>query len=159
MAVRWIIGCAGRGIVAVGLLVLAAPAPVQAQVGLASGAARITLVARVSPKASLGHVSPARETDRRGTVRDETVTVRLSANTGYRLVVVGTAPASSPSLWVRVESGRFEEVRSGAAVTVIRGRHAVVEWEPELTFRSERSESAGPHVIPVRYEVRIDPAI
>lgn len=80
-------------------------------------------------------------------------------------MVVGTAPVSSRTepesrLWVRAENGRFEEVKSGAAVTVVRGHHAVGDREPELKFRSERPESAdGPQVFPVRYEVRIDPTI
>ncbi|HEY8195936.1 MAG TPA: hypothetical protein VIG04_03070 [Gemmatimonadales bacterium] len=146
-------------------LALMGPAALQAQIGLASGTAHITLIARVPPRASINGVGSARETVRRGNLREETVTVRLSANTGYRLVVVGTAPASSPAgqsprLWVRAESGRFEEVMPDAAVTVIRGRHAVAEWEPEVNFRSERPASGqGAAVLPVRYEIRIDPTI
>jgi hypothetical protein len=148
-----------------GILAVAGPAVLQAQVGLASGVAQIALIARVSPRASINGVGLARETARRGSVSEATVKVRLSANTGYRLVVVGTAPASSSAepasrLWVRAENGRFVELRSGVAVTVIRGHHTAGEWEPEVSYRSEASESVeGPHLLPVRYEVRIDPAI
>ena len=158
-------GMIGRGLVVMGILALMGPAALRAQVGLASGVARIALIARVLPRASIDGVSAARTTAHRGNLREETVKIRLSANTGYRLMVVGTAPVSTQAgtpatLWVRGESGRFEEVGPGASVTVIRGRHTVAESELEVTFRSEGSESVeGPHLIPVRYEVRIDPTI
>lgn len=165
MGVTAVLGVVSRRLAALGILAVAGPATIQAQVGLASGAAQIALIARVSPGASITGVSPTRETARRGILSEGTVRVRLSANTGYRLVVVGTAPVSSPAepvsrLWVRDENGRFEELRSGAAVTVVRGHHAGGGWEPEVSFRSEASESGeGPHLLPVRYEVRIDPTI
>jgi hypothetical protein len=159
------LGRIGRSLAALGILAMAGPAGVQAQVGLASGAAQIALIARVSPRASISGISSSEATARRGTWREGSVKVRLSANTGYRLMAVGTGPVSSTAepasrLWVRAENGRFEEVRSGVAVTVVRGRHTVGEWEPEVNFRSEASESVdGPQVLPVRYEVRIDPVI
>jgi hypothetical protein len=155
----------GRGIGALVMLTLARPAAVQAQAGLSSGVAHIALIARVAPRASIGGVGPTTETVRRGTLREGTVKVQLSANTGYRLVVVGTEPAKSdaaPSsrLWVRGENGQFEELRTGTAVTVVRGNHAPGGWQPEVNFRTEGAESAqGPQVLPVRYEVRIDPVI
>jgi hypothetical protein len=97
-------------------------------------------------------------------MREGTVKVELSANTGYRLVVVGTDPvrseAASSRLWVRGENGQFEELRTGTAVTVVRGNHAVAGWQPEVQFRSEVTGSVeGQQVLPVRYEVRIDPVI
>ncbi len=97
-------------------------------------------------------------------MREGTVQVRLSANTGYRLVVVGTQsvdPKAGPTrLWVRAENGRFEELKSGGAVTVIRGHHAAGDWEQAVSYRSEASESGeGPQVLPLRYELRLDPAI
>lgn len=161
MGVVSFFGHAGR-IVAVGALALGDAAPLRAQVGLASGAARITLVARVAPGASIVGLPPARETARRSGSREETVGVRLSANTSYRLMVVGTAPARSQAqparrLWVQAENGPFVEVRSDAAVTVARGRHAVAE-EAKVVFRSE-NESVEGQLLPVRYEVRIDPTI
>jgi hypothetical protein len=153
----------GRSVAALGILALMGPAALQAQIGLASGAARIGLIARVPPRASIDGVSAARNTVQRGNLTEETVKVHLSANTGYRLVVVGTAPASSgtpATLWVRGESGRFEKVKPGAAITVIRARHGPAECEPEVTFHREGAESVeGLHFLPVRYEIRIDPAI
>lgn len=164
MGVMSLIGHTGRSVV-VGVLALGSAAPLQAQVGLASGAAHITLIARVVPGASVVEVAPAPGTARRGGSKDKTVGIRLSANTSYRLMVVGTAPERSQAeparrLWVRAENGRFEEVRSGAAVTVVRGRRAVAEWEAEVSFRSETSASGhDTDVLPVRYEIRVEPAI
>jgi hypothetical protein len=155
------LGMIGRRLAALVVLAVAGPVTIQAQVGLTSGGAQIALIARVAPGASIKGVSEMRETARQGTLSEGTVKIRLSANTGYRLVVVGTAPVSSKAqpasrLWVRAENGRFEEVSSGAAVTVVRGQHTVAGWEPEVSFRSEASESG---VLPVRYEIRIDPTI
>ncbi len=83
-------------------------------------------------------------------MREETVKVRLSANTGDRLMVVGTASLSSkaepaPRLWVQSENGGFEELRSGAAVTVLRGCHAIAGWEPgEVSERASRISRRAP---------------
>ncbi|HWN18504.1 MAG TPA: hypothetical protein VNO19_06285 [Gemmatimonadales bacterium] len=158
-------GLIGRSLAGLAILALIGPAALQAQIGLTSGSARIALIARVLPRVSVAGVSSAREIARQGNVREETVAVRLSANTGYRLVVIGTAPPDSqagpaPRLWVRSENGRFEEVRSGAVVTVARSRHTVGESEPEVSFRREAPESVeGRQLLPVRYELRIDPTI
>jgi hypothetical protein len=155
----------GRSLAALAILALIGPAALEAQIGLASGSARIELMARVLPRVSVDGARSVRETARQGNVREETVAIRLSANTGYRLVVVGTAPPGSqagpaPRLWVRSESGRFEEVRSGAVVTVVRSQRAAGECESEVSFRREAPESVeGRQLLPVRYEVRIDPTI
>ena len=164
MSVAPALGMIGRRLVALSILALA-PAALQAQVGLASGSARITLITRVAPQASINGVSPAHETARQGSLKEGTVKVHLAANTGYRLVVVGTAPVNSNDqsaspVWVRAENGRFEELKSGTAVTVVRGHHADAASEPEVSFRSETSASGeGSQTLPVRYEVRIDPTI
>ena len=133
----------GRRLAAWGILALVSPAVLHAQAGLASSATGIALIARVAPRASISGPGPTRETARLDSLKEKTVKVRLSANTAYRRVVVGTAPVTSPAetasrLWVRVETERFEEVKSGAAVTVVRGHHAVRDREPELKFRTER---------------------
>ena len=164
MVVGSVIGRAGIAIIAGGILTLGGAAPLQAQVGLVSGAARITLIARVAPGVSVATVTPAREIALRAGSMEQTVGIRLSVNTSYRLMVVGTGPASSPvqparRVWVQAENGPFVEVRSGTAVTVARGRHTVAE-EARVVFRSEHSGSAQQlQVLPVRYELRIDPTI
>jgi hypothetical protein len=151
----------GRRLGILVILAVAAPATSQAQVGLSSGGAQIALIARAAPGASINGVSLAQETARRGSMIESSATVSLSANTGYRLVVVGTAPVTSAAsrLWVRAENGRFEELKSGAAVTVVRGHSAAAEVS-EVSFRSEASESVkGSDVLPVRYEIRVEPTI
>jgi len=156
------LGMIGRRLATLAVLAVAAPATTQAQVGLASGGAQIALIARSAPGASISGVSPARETARQGSMVESSATVSLSANTGYRLVVVGTAPVSSAAsrLWVRAENGRFEELKSGTAVTVVRGHHADAGSEPEVSFRSETSVSGSrSDVLPVRYEIRVEPTI
>lgn len=158
------VGHAGRGVIAFGVLVMGSASTLQAQIGLSSAPASITLLARAAPAASIVGVTPVRETARRGGTREETVGVRLSANTSYRLMVVGTGPASLPvkpasRVWVQAEGGPFVEVGAGAAVTVARGRHAAAE-EARVVFRSDHSGSAQQlRVLPVRYELRIDPTI
>ena len=155
-----VLGTIGRRLVTLGMLAVT-PAALQAQIGLASGGAQIALIARSTPGASINAVSQARETARQGSLIESSAKVRLSANTGYSLVVVGTAPVSSAAsrLWVRAENGRFEELKSGAAVTVVRGQSAVAEVS-EVSFRSEASESVkGSDVLPVRYEIRVQPTI
>lgn len=152
-----VLGMIGRRLVVLGVLALT-PAALQAQIGLTSGGAQIALIARSAPGASISGVSSARETARQGNLVESSAKVSLSANTGYRLVVVGTAPVSSAAsrLWVRAENGRFEELKSGTAVTVVRGQHADAGSEPEVSFRSEAS---GSEVLPVRYEIRVEPTI
>jgi hypothetical protein len=158
------LGAIGRQVSTLGLLALLGPLSLEAQVGLTSEAARIGLIAHVPLRASISGVGSARHIGLRGRPGEEAVKLRLAANTGYRLVVVGTAPVSPRAvpvlrLWVRAENGGFEEIRPGTAVTVVRGRHAA-EWQPEVRFRGEGAQWVeGSHVLPVRYEVRIDPAI
>jgi len=155
----------GRRLAALGILAVAGPAAVQAQVGLTSGTVQVALIARVAPRASVNGVGVLRETARAGLFSEGTVKVGLSANTGYHLVVVGTAPVGSRTdaasrLWVRAQDGRFEEIKPGAAVTVLRGHHAIAGSEPEVSFRSQTSASGeGSQALPVRYEIRIDPTI
>ena len=159
------LGLISRRLAPVAILAVAGPAILQAQVGLASGASHIALIARVAPRASISGVGPTQETARRGTLREGTVKVGLSANTGYRLVVVGTAPVSSQTepasrLWVRAENGRFEELRSGGSVTVAHELRGAGEWEREVSYRTESSEiSESAQALPVRYELRVDPTI
>ncbi len=158
------LGVIGRKLAVLGILAVAGPASLQAQVGLSSGVVQVALSARSAPRASIYEVGPSKETGRQGNVREASVRVRLSANAGYRFVVVGTAPVSSDApvsrLWVRAETGRFEELRSDSAVTIIRGHHADGRSETEMNFRRETSVS-GRHtgVLPVRYEIRIEPTI
>jgi hypothetical protein len=141
---------------------VAAPGMLQAQVGLTSGLAQVELVARVAPRGSIEGVGPERETGRQGTLREMSVTVGLSANTGYRLVVLRTdaealASGQAPLLWVRAVNGEFQALGADRPVVVSRERHAVGQSEREVRYEMEERESW--HSLPVRYEIVVDPTL
>lgn len=142
-----------------GSVCLLAPQAVGAQVGLTSGMAQVALVARIAPRGSIQGVSAEREAARTGSFREASVKVRLSANTGYQLVVRGTAIPTS-RIWVRAASGEFQELTAGASVTVARDAHCAGQWEREVHYRIEAEESAPAlNALPVRYEIAIDPVM
>jgi hypothetical protein len=144
-----------RTVAALGV-VLALPGVAQSQVGISSGLAQIALVAHIAPRGSIQSVSAERETGRMGSVREASVTVRVAANTGYQLVVRGTAVADS-RIWVRGVNGEFQELTAGSSVTVARGTHAAGQWDREVQYRIE---SAGDlNGLPVRYEIAINPQL
>jgi hypothetical protein len=140
------------------LLLIAAPAGLQGQVGITSGLAQVALVARIAPRASIQGVSTQRETAT-GTLRSGSVTVNLSANSGYQLRVRGTG-ASASRVWVRAVSGEFQEVKSGSVVTVAKDAQCAGQWEREVQYRIESPESATPSAaLPVLYEIAISPTL
>ncbi|HEX5963388.1 MAG TPA: hypothetical protein VFY42_06665 [Gemmatimonadales bacterium] len=149
-----------RGFTTMAVLALAGTPELGAQVGLSSGTAQVALVAHIAPQAAIHEVSPTLASTRDGTTNDVSVSVRISANTGYRLVVVGTIPAAGSRLWVRGMDGEFQELTAGSAVTVARDLRGAGECEREVTYRTETSASRGStNGLPVRYEIRIEPAI
>jgi hypothetical protein len=157
-----VLGMIGRRAALLVVLTGAGPAAAQAQIGLTSAPVQVALIARSSPRAAVSGVSAFRETARSGTSTEGTVTVSLSVNTGYRLVVVGTDPegsrAAGARVWVRADNGRFELISSGTRVTVLRGPRAT--GQPQVKFRTERPDPGrSTAVLPVRYELRIDPSI
>jgi hypothetical protein len=138
---------------------LAFPGAVEAQVGLTSGISQGALVARVAPRGSIQSVSAARETGRTGAVRESAVTVRMSANTGYQLIVKATAAPTS-RIWVRAVSGDFQELTAGSSVTVARDPHCAGQGEREVLYRVEtQASAAAPEVLPARYEIAIRPQL
>jgi hypothetical protein len=144
-----------RTVVALGV-VLTLPGVAESQVGISSGMAQIALVAHIAPRGSIQAVSAERETARTSTVREASVMVRVAANTGYQLVVRGTAVAAS-RVWVRSVNGEFQELTAGSSVTVARGMHAAGEWDREVQYRIE---SAGDlSSLPVRYEIALNPQL
>jgi hypothetical protein len=144
-----------RTLAALGV-VLALPAVAESQVGITSGLVQVALVAHVAPRGSIQGVSAERETGRIGSVREASVTVRVAANTGYQLVVRGTAVAAS-RIWVRGVNGEFQELTAGSSVIVARGMHAAGQWDREVQYRIE---SAGDlNSLPVRYEIALSPQL
>jgi hypothetical protein len=143
-----------RTLAALGV-VLALPGVAESQVGITSGVTQIALVAHVAPRGSIQAVSAERETGRMGSVRQASVMVRVAANTGYQLMVRGSATTSR--IWVRGANGEFQELTPGSSVTVARGTHAAGQWEREVQYRIE---SAGElNSLPVRYEIAINPQL
>jgi hypothetical protein len=153
---RRLIGQTVRTVVAIGLVVLSTPRLAQSQVGLTSGLAQVTLVAHVAPRGSIQDVGALQETRSLGTVREASVMVRLSANTGYQLRV-SAAGVSTSRIWVRSVTGQFQEITPGSSVTVARDSRRAGEWEREVQYRIE---SAGDlNSLPVRYEIAINPQL
>jgi hypothetical protein len=159
-AARRIMSLGKQTVALVGLLVLGSAQAAEGQVGLTSGMAQVTLVARIAPRGSIQAVGAQRETARQGTVREVSVTVGLSANTGYQLIVRGTAvPASR--VWVRSATGEYQELTSGTSVTVARDTRCAGQWQREVQYRIETSDAAGSELqnLPVRYEIAINPVM
>jgi hypothetical protein len=139
------------------LLTACIASPAVAQIGIQSGVARVTLVARSEPHGSIQAVAPARQTTAFGGIVGGSMLVRFSANSGYRLVVRSTgAPGSR--VWVQDVNGAYHELTNGSAITVARDNHCAGASEREVHYRMEPSE--GPSAeIPVRYELAINPSI
>jgi hypothetical protein len=142
---------------AVMVAALSGAAPLSAQVGLGSNLAQVALVVRVAPRASIEGVSPAVRSTRQGALTEASVKVRLSTNTAYRLVVVGTASSQASRLWVRSSSGDFYELVPGASVTVAQGARSAGQLEREVSYRLESDGTL--ESLPVRYEIVVTPAI
>ncbi len=136
-----------------------APA-LEAQVGLSSEVSQVALIARVALHVSMEQPEAARETGRYGAMREMSVKLRVSANSRYRMVVLGSAGATGSGLWVRDTGGEFREVASGSAITVARGGSAAGERMEELRYRSEALEPIqSGHLLPLRYEIRVEPTL
>lgn len=148
-----------RGFPAAAMLALLSGPKLAAQAGLSTGVAQIALVARSAPQAAIQRVSPALETGRNGSTKEVSVSVGLAANTGYRLVVVGTPAANGSRLWVRGVDGEFQELTPGTAVTVARDGRIAGTSEREVSYRTETSVPDGMKPLPVRYEIRVEPTI
>jgi hypothetical protein len=159
-ASRRIISLVGRTLALVALVAVVSPLALEAQVGLRSGMAQVALVARVAPRGSIQGVSPHRETGRLGSVREASVMVRWSANTGYQLIVRGTGVRTS-RIWVQAASGEFQELTAGSSVTVAQDSRRAGQWEREVRYRIESADAATDDlpVLPVRYEIAINPTM
>jgi hypothetical protein len=128
-----------------------------AQVGLASSAARITLVAQVPARAAMEEAAIGQS--KVGEMQETTLTVHLAANRSYRVVVRGTG-LGGRRVWVRAADGAYHPLIRGASVTVLQERRAGKEVEQKIWYRTEsdstRSSDPSP---PVRYEVVVDPVL
>ena len=161
MGIQSAVSTLGYGLASILAAAMILPHRVEAQVGLGSNVAQVTLVARIAPRASIQAVSPVRETARQGSLREGSVNVRGSTNAAYRLTVVRmAAPVGNESrVWVRAADGTFEELNPGSRVTVARSARSAGQWNNEVHYRIESSSEAGLGELPVRYEVAVAPTI
>ena len=156
---RAVLATIGRWLTALSVITLAIPGNAQAQVGLKSGVAQVTLVAHSSPRAALHPVGPVVEIGRRGAFKEATVGLRLSTNSAYRLRVHRTGGPSRARLWVHAVDGSYHELRAGSPVTVGRASHASGDSESTVRYRLETPARGRAIVLPVRYEVVVEPTI
>ena len=134
-------------------------APMAAQVGLGSDVAQVALVVQVAPAVAIQGAAPLIRSSN-GSVTEASVNLRLSTNTGYRLVAVGLRPGRGSRLWVRSATGEFQELTAGASVTVARESPTAGQVEREVSYRIESAAGGdGVESLPVRYEVVINPTI
>jgi hypothetical protein len=128
----------------------------QAQVGISSGPARVSLLVRAASHASMPAASLPRRIGRRGPVTEAAVTIHLAANSPYRLVARETAGLAS-RVWVQVEGGEFRELVPGSALTV--SREAGGRSDREVHFMTEARTAAVFTPMPVRFELVVEPTI
>lgn len=132
--------------------IFALPVVVHGQVGITSGRTEIALVAHVPARGAIEGVSVERETARRGGLREASVTVRVSANTGYRLLVKSAGNQTS-RIWVKAVTGEFQELSAGGSVTVARDTHCAGLCEREVQYRIESTGALNS--LPLRYEMAL----
>jgi hypothetical protein len=141
-----------------GLLLMGLAQNADAQVGIRSEVAQMTLTARSVPQGLIRAVEPARQIGRNGTTVEATMLVRFSANTGYRLVVRSGIPANR--IWVRDVNGVYQELTGASVVTVARQQHGAGELESEVSYRVELSGKRDlSESLPVHYELAIIPTM
>jgi len=144
-----------RIILAIGVASLCLGPAAAAQVGLSSGIAQVSLLARRSTQGALS-AGATREVRRVGSVRETTATVRISANSGYRLAV-RRAPGTDTRVWVKSIDGNFQELTGNTPVTVDRGTRSGREREREVQFRVEGPGSDRATLLPVFYDLVMSP--
>jgi uncharacterized protein (DUF2235 family) len=126
-----------------------------AQVGLTSGLARVTLVARSALEGAVQSVSTV--SGGANVPHDASLAIRMTANAGYSLVVRGVPSANTGRIWVRASTGEFQELKPGASVTVAREAQSTGTWEQQVHYRVDSTPGAKAGDVPVRLELRLDP--
>jgi hypothetical protein len=98
-----------------------------------------------------------------GSLRQRSVTIRLTGNNGYRLLVrrskVNPAEAAD-RIWVRGADGIFHELTPGSTVTIAEERLAG-NHQQEVWYRLEDLTNSPPAVeaLPVHYDIAVQPVI
>jgi hypothetical protein len=120
----------------------------EAQVGIQSGVAQVSLIARSLPQGSLQAVAG-----------EGTLNLRVSANKGYSLVVRGASQTTGSRTWVRSVNGEFQEVTPGSSVTVVRDQDGTVDVQQTIEYRVESATAGEQDRLPFTYELHIAPTI
>jgi hypothetical protein len=128
----------------------------QAQVGISSGVAQVSLAARAASHASMPAASLPRRISGRGTMTEAAIRIHLVANSSYRLVAHETAGRAS-RVWVQVKDGEFQELAPGSGLTVLREPGG--SSEREVRYMTEANSAAVFTEVPLRFELVIDPTI
>ena len=151
--------------IVLGFVVLTWPREIQGQVGLASGEARVALVAIAPAHTEVQGVSLPRLGESRGHLREASFTLRLTSNNGYRLVVRRTGANSTRGdaagrVWVRGVDGDFHELTPGSPVTIADQRPAG-EHEREVLYRIQDLPEAAAilQALPVYYDIAVKPVM
>ena len=150
-----------RSALAVVIGVFTSSAVVQAQVGLTSGVAQVALHAHVAPHGSLQLVTPTRERSRSGPVREVATSLRVTANTGYRLTV-RRAQGTTARIWIRNATGEFQALTGDSSVMVARDSGSRGDSVREVLSRIETTGTApaeSSDAVPVWYELAIEPTM
>ena len=140
-----------------GLLTSASTA--DAQVGIRSGVAQVTLVARSLPQGTLQRVGGETWTRLDGGLREGSLTLRVSANSGYSLVVRGASQTAGSRTWVRSLNGVFQELTAGSSVTIARHPEGTLNLEQAIEYRVEPAAAGEQALPPVTYELHIAPSL
>ena len=142
-------------------------APVAAQGGpVTSGVAQVQLVATVLPTAHLDGLGRMVGWHRSEGGQEGLATLGVLPNAPYRLVVSRTEEASPAKveaagrIWVEGVDGALAEVRMGLAVEI---RRSGVNQGTQVTLRVRAdlagSSSASPTVLPLRYDIQVEPTL
>jgi hypothetical protein len=119
--------------------------------------ARVTLVAQSAERGAIQSVS--RVSGSANVNHAASLAVRMTANTGYSLVVRGVQSANTGRIWVRTSTGEFQELKPGSSVTVARDAHSAGTFEHQVQYRVDSPAGVEPGDVPVRLELRLDPVI
>jgi hypothetical protein len=142
------------------VVALVVPGNVTAQVGLASNAAQVMLVARVAPRAMFDSVAAIQEEGRQGLLRDLSMTVGLAANAPHHLVVrrADAAGGAVNRIWVRAAGGEFQLLEGDSGIVAVGELRGIAEERRrEIYFKVEVTDSVSPvEAMPVRYELVVD---
>lgn len=142
-----------RLLVALALISYGTGTNLQAQVGISSGAARVSLVVRAGTHASMPALSAPREIGRRGELREAAIRIHLLANRGYHLVARSNAGSMS-RVWIHMADDEYQELVPGRAVTLPRD-----ERRPEREVRYMTDGSTASADLPMHFELVLDPVI